>query len=159
MKGKLLSIFFVSVFSGIIANAQDVAPNQLDEQGRKTGQWKTYYENGSPKYEGFFHKGNPQGRFKRYYNGGILQAEMNFLSDGKTAYAKLYYQNGKVAAEGKYVNMKKDSTWKYYSFYNGRHAISENYNMDRRHGITRKFYDNAGLAEEKAWVNDTLHGL
>ncbi len=77
LNNKFLLVFFLSFFS-LFTLAQEKSLNQLDLQGRKTGLWKTYYDNGKLQYESRFENGYPVGTMKRYYPGGILKAELNF---------------------------------------------------------------------------------
>ncbi len=146
------------LFIPVLGFAQEVKINKLDDQGRKTGIWKKYYENGKLLYEGNFHQGKPIGKLKRYYNGGVLKAEMNFCPDGINSYVKLYYENRFLAAEGKYVRQLKDSTWNYYSFYNKRLTIKESYVKGKKNGLSIKYYDDGTVAEKMLWVNDVMQG-
>ena len=155
-------IFFTVLFSFVcmcILYAQEEKTNQLDNQGNKTGIWKKYYENGNVRYEGTFKNNKPIGILKRYYPGGILQAEMYFSPDGETSYTKLFYKSGKIAATGKYINNQKDSTWLFYSFYNGRIAIKEDYKKGDLHGFSYRFYDNGDVSEKTEWEDGQKNGL
>lgn len=155
---RLIKILILLLFIPVIGFTQDSNINNLDDQGEKTGLWKKYYENWKLLYEGNFHQGKPIGTLKRYYNGGVLKAEMNFCPDGIQSYAKLYYENRTLAAEGKYIRQLKDSIWNYYSFYNKRLTIKENYLEDKKNGSSIKYYDDGTVAENMFWVNDIMHG-
>ncbi len=154
---KRLVFTFLFLFSGVLVFSQNPDINQLDEHGLKTGVWKKYYENGNLMYEGMFKSGKPVGLLTRFYEGGVKKAEMTFFPDG-TSYAKLYYENRDLAAEGKYMNKLKDSTWNYYSFFNQRLAMKEQYSSGKKDGYTIKYYDNHEVAEKIRYENDTLHG-
>jgi antitoxin component YwqK of YwqJK toxin-antitoxin module len=62
-----------SILDCCFFSAQDSGVNKLDANGKKTGVWKKYYENGKLWYEGSFKDGKPIGFMKRYYPGGIVQ--------------------------------------------------------------------------------------
>lgn len=152
---KILLFLFIIPAPGF---SQQQEINNLDNQGRKTGLWKKYYENGNLLYEGNFQQGKPLGTLKRYYNGGVLKADMNFCPDGIQSYAKLYYENRILAAEGKYIRQVKDSIWNYYSFYNKRLTIKENYLDGKKNGTSIKYYDDGSVAEFMYWEKDIMHG-
>ena len=155
---KLLKILILLFIVPVLAFSQQSDINQLDDQGRKTGLWKKFYENGNMLYEGSFCEGKPVGILKRYYDGGVLKAEMNFITDTNTSYAKLYYDTRILAAEGKYIAQKKDSTWNYYSFINKRLTIREDHIDGKKDGFSIKYYDDGSMAEKKEWKEDLMHG-
>ncbi|MBE0654558.1 MAG: toxin-antitoxin system YwqK family antitoxin [Bacteroidales bacterium] len=152
----LFTLLILSSFT--LSRAQEDEINQLDENGNKTGFWQKQYENGKLMYEGYFADNKPVGIMKRYFPEGGLSAEIRFLKDGTTSYATMYYTNGKKAAEGKFIYQQKDSTWNYYSFYNQRLAIMEEWKDGQKDGVTKKFYDNGSIAEITGWKNGMQHG-
>ncbi len=158
MKSKiiLLSLSFFLLVPGIFA--QDVAVNQYDPDGKKTGIWETYYDNGKIKSTGSFKQGHPVGELLKYYPGGILQASMYFDESGKNFFVKMYYQTGKLAAEGKYILQKKDSIWNYYSSYDYRKVFTETFLMGKKHGVSYKFYNGGKPSEYLEWQNDLKNG-
>ncbi len=155
---QLVLYFFLSGFA-LTIYGQDTVFNSVNTEGQKTGYWKKYYDNGKLRYEGRFEKDKPVGLMRKYYKGGLPQAIMNFGDNGNTAHAKLFYENGKIAAEGNYVNNVKDSTWLFYSFYNGRMAIMEDYSHGLKNGISLKYYDNGNVSEKTEWKKDIKDGV
>lgn len=145
-------LFIYNVFS------QDTI-NQLDSLGKKKGYWRVLHENGKIRYEGFFINGDPVGEIKRYYTGGILQANLNYKQNSPEAYAKLYYENGELAAEGKYFDKQKDSTWNYYSSYDGHLTLKENYRLGSREGESIKMYNNDVISERMIFQHDKRNGI
>jgi antitoxin component YwqK of YwqJK toxin-antitoxin module len=159
MKLKTRIVFFcLLILPSVGLIAQPGVVNLLDSEGRRTGKWIKYYDNGKLWYEGNFLEGKPVGLMKRYYRGGFLQAEIKFLPADHVSYARLFYEDGNLAAEGKYISEKKDSTWQFYSFYNKRLAIREDYLNGVRHGRSEKYYDNGGISEITEWLNGKKHG-
>lgn len=156
---KRLFILIAGILSSILLYSQEEAINQVDDNGNRTGLWKKYYENGQLRYEGIFKNGKPTGKLIRYFPEGGISAELIFHEDGETSWATLYYQSGKKAAEGKYINQEKDSTWNYYSFYNDRLTIKEDWKMGEKHGFTKKYYDDGKVAEITEWENGLKHGI
>jgi uncharacterized protein len=156
---SIIFLLFAQFFFQYNIFSQEGVVNQYDEEGRKTGLWITLYPNGKTRYEGCFKNDMPVGEFKRYYSGGILQADMIYSEDSKTAYAKLFYENGKIAAEGKYQDKHKDSTWNYYSSYNGQLIMKETYINGKREGESLKFYNNTDVSEKIIFINDKRHGI
>jgi antitoxin component YwqK of YwqJK toxin-antitoxin module len=139
------------------ASVKDTLFNQTDVNGLKQGYWKKYYPNGKLMYKAFFKDNKPVGIMHRYFDNGNLQALMNFDKTGKTR-AKLYFDNGKIAAEGNYINSKKDSIWKYYSYYTHAIVAVENYVKGIKEGLSKRYFENGGISEELEWKNDKKNG-
>ncbi len=132
--------------------------NYTDSNGLRQGNWEKKYPNGNIKYTGKFKDNKPTGEFKRYYENKSLQSVMIYNKDGTSAKTTFYYKNGKVAAEGKYLGTKKDSLWKYYSFYGEHLSNIESYNKGLKNGISREFYSDGSISQEKSWENGILDG-
>lgn len=143
------------VVSGLTAVS---GQNRLDEEGRKTGQWKEEYPDGSPRYEANFHEGEPVGLMTRYFDSGLKSAEMYFDTARGRCYTRMFYENGDLAAEGWFVNQKKDSVWTYYSDYDGSVRIREPYEEGELHGSVRNYYPDGEVSEEIHWKEDEKSG-
>ncbi len=137
---------------------KDTIFNQVDKNNLKQGFWKKFYPNGNIRYTGQFINDNPTGEFRRYYEDQSLQSIMTYREDGITSFIQFYYQNGKLTAEGKYIGSKRDSIWKFYSYY-GRHLSSiEPYIDGKRDGLVRKYYENGNISQEISWKGGIKNG-
>jgi antitoxin component YwqK of YwqJK toxin-antitoxin module len=145
----LLMIFAVIALQG---------QNLLDSQGRKTGPWKTEYENGMTRYEGTFREGRPFGLMIRYYDTGDVQARMVFSPDGMSSRAELFHENGSTAAKGNYVGRVKDSVWNYYSETDGSLRLKEIYVDGVLHGKVCSYYPDSTVSEEITWKHGSREG-
>ena len=151
--------FYIFLFTAsVYAAAQVNEVNQYDSEGRKTGVWDTFYENGKLKSHATFKEGHPVGELLKYYPGGILKTKMFFDQSGRTSYVKIYYETGELAAEGKFIDQLKDSIWNYYSSYDKRKAIAENYLEGKKNGENYKYYPNGKISEYIEWKNDIKDG-
>jgi antitoxin component YwqK of YwqJK toxin-antitoxin module len=150
-------IVFSAIQLSIYSQTPDTLWNQLDNKGQRQGFWKSYYDNGKIKYRGFFKNNIPVGEFYRYYDDGSLQAIQKY-SNTNISYVTFFYPNGNMAAEGKYVGKLKDSTWKYYSYYDKTLRLEEQYVMGKKNGKSIKYYPNHQPAEIVNWVNDKKEG-
>lgn len=129
----------------------DTVFNSVDENGLKQGFWKKSYPNGNIRYSGQFVNNVPQGEFRRYYEEKGLQSIMRYSDDGKSSRIEFYYRNGEQAATGKYLGTKKDSIWKYYSYYGGFLSKEENYVNGIKVGTSREYYENGIASQEIYW--------
>ena len=136
----------------------DTLFNQVDENGLKQGFWKKHYPNGNIRYTGRFLNDRPVGTFKRYYEDQAIQSIMVYRGNQEMAYTLFYYQNGSLAAEGKYIGTKKDSTWKYYSYYGGYLSYQEEYHAGLKDGISYKYFEDGTPSEEMEWKKGRKHG-
>jgi antitoxin component YwqK of YwqJK toxin-antitoxin module len=150
-----LMFIFISESAG---QANDTVWNKTDKQGIRQGFWKASYENGSPKYKGFFKDGSPVGEFLRFYEDGTCKARMVYPENEDTVQVELYYQNAKLAAKGHYLIMKKEGSWSYYSYYSGKLVCQENYLHGLKAGFSHKYYASGILSEELEYNNDMKNG-
>ncbi|MGD2034573.1 MAG: hypothetical protein PVF73_05915 [Bacteroidales bacterium] len=139
--------------------AQHDTINQTDENGLKQGYWKKEYPNGKLLYEGHFKDGKPAGTMKRYYETGELRVIMQYDENPDYVKARFFYNDGETAAEGTYFQEKKDSLWRYYSFYTGSLTSTEMYNKGVKHGMEKQYYPNGQVSEKTEWVNNARHGI
>ena len=149
----------VALFIATLVFGQNDTVNQVDTKGLKQGYWKKEYPNGKTLYEGQFKDGKPVGIMKRYYETGELRVKMFYCENSDYTKATFYYDDGEIAAEGTYCQEKKDSLWKYYSFYTGTITSTEVYNKGVKNGIEKQYYPSGQVSEETEWVNNAKHGI
>jgi antitoxin component YwqK of YwqJK toxin-antitoxin module len=137
----------------------DTIFNQTDAGNLRQGWWKKTYPNGKLMYTGFFKNNNPVGKMLRFYESGVLKAEMDYNQTGNYAHARLFYENGQMAAEGCYFNTLKDSTWKYYSYYDTSLTVKETYVRGARNGLMIHYYSNGSISEKLEWKNNKKDGI
>lgn len=154
----LLFSFFLLTHAQVSSIQMPERKNQTDENGRKQGPWEKYYPNGNLIFSGVFLDDHPVGKFMRYFESGGIKAIMNFDSTGNYAQTTLFYEDGTKAAEGLYFQNKKDSTWKYYSYYTQELTLLENYNKGLKNGISIQYYPNGNIVEEIEWENNRKDG-
>lgn len=133
------------------------AQNITDNKGLKQGPWETKYPNGSMRYKGVFKDGKPVGEFKRFYESGSTRIVQQFYKND-ISYAKVFYENGTLAAEGKYIGEKKDSVWRYYSFYEKVLRMTETYKNGVLEGPTCRYHNNGKVSEELIYANNRKNG-
>lgn len=151
----------ISIITALLLNILSTVRSEAQEPGNRSqkGEYReSYYENGNIRYKGFFLNGQPVDTLTRFYNGGVIQAQQKFFAGSDTSFAILYYQTGKKAAEGMFTGREKTGTWDYYSFYNGRVALKEEFQQGKKHGFTYKYYDNDNIAEKMEWKDGEKHG-
>ena len=153
----LISLFLIIVpaFSQELVN-KDI--NQVDDQGRRQGQWKAFDVNGKLKFEGAFIDNMPVGTFTYYYKNGKVKAVSHMYDGGKRSRTKVYHENSRLMAEGNYLNKMKDSTWVYYSDFDGVLLSHEHYENGLLEGTVINFYPKGSVAEEIAYKAGLKHG-
>ena len=159
---KLLGIYIGSIskiilmmacmFAAAAGFAQDAGVNQLDANGKKHGPWKGYFEDGSLRYEGQFDHDMPYGEFMYYYQGGKPKAVSYFYDDGKRTRTRIFHENGRLLAEGNYLGQEKDSTWNYYSDFDGVMISTEYYQEGMLDSLLVTYYPDGKAAEEFAYT-------
>ncbi len=141
-----------------LAAQDDPGINFTDEDGNRQGYWEQIYANGNIRYKGKFINDRPVGEFLRYFPSGSKMALMFFCDEGLRADAKLFYEDGNLAAEGVYINEKKDSVWKYFSFYDQHLTSARTYSNGLKDGISTIYFPNGNIAETYTYRNDLRHG-
>ena len=163
MKSIIIIFIFIALpgiaFMQTNSKMIDTLFNQADQNGLKQGYWKKYYSNGNLKYYGFFKDDKPVGELKRYFESGNLKAIMNFNSSRNYSEIKMFYENGTLAAQGYYFGSKKDSLWRYYSYYEKTLISDEIYTKGIKNGLSNKYYSNGNIAEKIEWKNNIKNGI
>ena len=122
-----------------------------DQNNRKQGKYKSYFENGFIRKEGVYLHNLKSGEWKYYYkqadslesktSKSYLGKTVFFKSDKKDGPFKSYYFDGTLESEGNYKNNKLSGLCKWY-YPNGNIASEENYD------------DNGKLISAKLWNED-----
>ena len=154
MRGLLLFLFLL--FS-LNLFAQDTV-NVKDAAGRRQGYWQRLDTAGRKIYEGHFKDNIPVGEFRYYYPNGKIKV-INIMSDnGHKAHSTAFFQGGYKMAEGIYIDEKRDSTWRFYSEYDGKLVSEETYKGGVKDGYSLTYYGGEGLAEKSSWKNGVMDG-
>ena len=159
MNIRLFKILLAVIIPVAVAGQSVSEINQIDESGKRQGQWIRRYPNNAIMYDGVFKDDYPEGEFKRYFQTGRLQSVLTYSDQGTTAEAKIYHSNGFLAAEGQYVNQQKEGLWRFYSgFQNGYLVNKEFYSKNLRNGESLKLYPDGTIAEKINYENDIASG-
>lgn len=157
----LIHLLLAVIFSTTHSTWAQQDTNTYDQDGKRHGHWKEYFEN-SPsnlKFEGNFVHGKKSGLFK-FYQEGLKQpvAIMDFDPSSQRAKARYLTQKGRTISEGEIINEKRNGLWTYYHKNSDKVMMTENYKDGKLHGKKEVFYDNGEVAEEATYVNGELHG-
>lgn len=114
--------------------------NQVDNQGRKQGDWVKYFERSRvPKYTGQFIDDKPVGKFVYYYPSNKVKSVVIHEENGPRSEAYFYHENKNLLAFGIYMNEKKDSVWTHYGP-SERISFKETYKDGVLHGKRITYY-------------------
>ena len=137
-----LVLFLICIGFLIFNSCKKETFNETDEQGRKQGPWKFYFESGELEkvvnYKDDYKFGTEtryypsgeknlemtwqgdtlgvflDGDYKHYYDNGQVLHEMSYNEGVPTGIVTYYYRNGKKEIEGQYNSGMKSGVWKYY---------------------------------------------
>jgi antitoxin component YwqK of YwqJK toxin-antitoxin module len=182
-KALFFSCFFIIIVFGYSQEQGSAEINQTDAHGRKQGAWKSFDEEGNPKYEGSFVDNLPVGTFTYYYPDGKVKAISEMHDKGTRSRTRMFFTNGRLMGEGNYLNRSKDSTWNYYSDfdgvkmsreyyiegvldstvinYYGEGGVAEEipYSMGLKEGVWKQYFTDGVLKLKATYINDKLEGL
>jgi len=153
---RFLLLFFFFGISHCLFSQDTV--NRTDAAGRKNGIWRKVDKDGHKIYDGQFTNGVPSGVFRYYYSDGNLKAISVLSEDGKIARTQSFARSGRKIAGGNYRDEKKDSTWSYYSDYDGVLLSEESYAGGVKEGVSRTFFPNGSVAELITYKNGKKEG-
>jgi len=131
---KVFLFLFIGVFQFSFGQ------NSIDDQGRKQGEWKKYWDESKQalQYKGTFVNDKPVGQFWYYYPGGGVRAIIEHLNINQ-AYVTFYFENEEVMSEGMYLDQKRDSTWVNYN-QQGLTVSMEKFRKGKLNGKKLTFY-------------------
>lgn len=118
--GRIVQL--ITYKKGFIANRERI--NRLDNEGKKHGTWKYYYEDGTLQLECIYKHGLRNGYYKEYDPEGNLLAAYKFVDGIKQEYVaeltKLdvkteYYPDGNVKIKATYKDDKPEGVWREYT--------------------------------------------
>lgn len=154
---KYLIIFLLATTFSL---AQDF--NKLDENGKKHGLWKGFYEESKrQRYEGTFDHGKEVGMFKFFDDtkAGTVIATRQFNSNDNSCYTIFYNQNKNKVSEGKVVNKQFEGEWKYYHEDLPSIMTIEIYVNGKLNGVRKVFYKSGEIAEETTYKDGVKNGV
>ena len=148
--------FLLSVFFTTSIQAQKL--NQFDANGKRTGVWKKFYDNGKIRYSGEFKNGKEIGVFKFYKITSSSQPVIVKKYTNDTASVKFYNELGRLKSEGKMIGKNRIGKWIYY-FSNGKLFSEEEYKEGKLHGVVKNYYPNGNVTQETTYLNGQKHGV
>lgn len=155
-----MKYIFLFLLSGVFALAQDY--NKLDENGKKHGLWKGFYEESKRlRYEGTFEHGKEVGLFKFFDDtkAETVIATREFNTNDNSCYTIFFNQKNNKVSEGKVVNKQFEGEWKYYHENSPQVMTLEYYANGKLNGVRKVFYKSGVIAEETTYKDGVKEGL
>ncbi len=157
IRRQFLAITIASLFLSVAIKAQEV--NQLDANGKRTGVWRKYYENGKLRYQGQFKNGKEIGVFEFYAPHSSYPSIIKEFSENSDTAVVKFYEKTRLKTIGKMIGKNREGKWTYY-FSDGTKIFSEeNYINGKLNGILKNYYANGNLTEETFYKNGQKNGL
>ena len=161
---KIKSLIIIATISFFIFNFHPLAAqkeiNKFDENKKRTGIWKKYYNNGRVRYVGQFENGKEVGTFK-YYDISTSKYPTiikEYLPKSDSAKVKFFTLRGKSRSEGMMVERNRVGKWRYY-FTTGEIFSEEFYHDGNLEGELKNYYKNGKVLEHSQYQNGKLHGF
>jgi antitoxin component YwqK of YwqJK toxin-antitoxin module len=155
-----MKYIFLFLLSGFVALGQDY--NKLDENGKKHGLWKGFYEESKRlRYEGTFEHGKEIGVFKFFDDtkAATVIATREFNANDNSCYTIFFNQKDNKVSEGKVVNKQFEGEWKYYHENSPQVMTLEYYTNGKLNGVRKVFYKSGVIAEETTYKHGVKEGL
>jgi len=172
--GRIIQL--ITYKKGFISNRERI--NRFDNEGKKHGNWKYFFDNGNLKLECIYKHGLRNGYYKEYDIDGKLLFAYKFVDGEKQEFVaeltKLdvkteYYPDGKVKVKATYKDDKPEGVWREYTedgkidksyIYKNGVIIGEGIITEagEKTGSWKEFYDNGVLKGEGFYDDDTRVG-
>ena len=115
-----------SVVDTQIKDSLKKAPVSAITDSLYTGLVTEYYPKGEKKIEGFMKNGKRDGQWKSFYSDGALWSEGTYAEGKQYGTSISYYQNGNKQFEGLYKDGKPNGKWTFWDE-NGKVKKTMNY--------------------------------
>ncbi len=128
-------------------------------KGKKTGSWKTWFQNGKKKTIGEFVDGKKSGTWVKYWKNKHLRKQGNYEAGFRSGVWSTYFENGSLKHEGTYDRDLKFGKWLFYyqkvkNTDDLRLWKEETYSEDLRNGEFIEYKD--GKVKERGFYKDGL---
>jgi len=137
-------------------NGKDEQIGQYTKDGKPTGDWKWFYENGNILREESFIKGNPEGLMIEYSDSGKIITKGNY-TDGLREGEWLEI-DGDEKSVGVYRNGQKEGKWVVTYEENNRTASEGNYIDGLENGKFTSFHINGKVKEQGQYIMGNKDG-
>ena len=88
-----------------------IARDDSKAEDQKTGTWKEWYANGTPRFSGSFREGQPAGPHAWWHANGQKMMAGDFRTGAPEGRWTRWYPNGRKQEEGSYLAGTKRGTW------------------------------------------------
>ena len=122
--------------------------------GKKEGEWYTYYKIGTLKNKGIYLNDYKIGVWTGYYDTGELEKEILYKSGKKHGRAKIFYKNGTIKALLNYNKGKENGVSEYFD-QDGHLQMKAHYKSGKEDGAL-EYYDKGELVNIEFWQNGIL---
>ncbi len=121
----------------------------------KTGEWIFYYEDGKIEQRGKYNKDKPSGLWTWYYSNGNKWREENLIKGVEEGSLTEYNKDGAVILKGEYVDGEREGVWNYD---NGDDKEEGSYQGGLQNGIWKGWFSNGKLSYEINYVQGVPDG-
>jgi len=113
-----------------------------DDDGKKSGVWESYYENGDMRSYGSYENGEKSGSWREYYYNGEIKKRASY-NNGLLVEMQTYHSNGRLMITGSYnEDEKKHGNWEQH-YDNWQQKLIGEFSHGEKHGEWR-FYNKNG---------------
>ena len=125
------------------------------ENGKREGLWKFYYSNGSREQLGIYKNGKPDGDWTWYFSNGNTWRTEIFYAGLEEGLAVEYNDTGKIISQGQYLDGEKEGEW---LLEYGDQKEKGNYRAGLRDGEWKHYHSNGELIYEGLFVDGREDG-
>ena len=132
--------------------------NQFTHNGKKTGIWEEYWNNGQLYSKGLYKDNKKDGIWETYYSNGQLKSKFSYKDGKYDGIWEEYHENGQLKSKFSYKDGKYDGIWEtYYS--NGQLDSKGSYKDDKKEGYWESYYSNGQLKSKGLYKDGKYDGI
>lgn len=102
------------LYTGRVTDTADVVVQYDVINGKKNGEFVTYYLNGRVEKTGWMKLNRNVGEWKYFYPEGSLESKGHFINDLPSGEWEFYYKNGNTKHRGSFQEGFKNGDWFHY---------------------------------------------
>jgi uncharacterized protein len=145
-------------FSGSYKNGIPVGIHRVYDNTGKVINSILYGEGGLKVGEGIItNEGKREGEWRYYYNDGTIMSKGSFQNNFESGIWKFYYKNEKVEQSGVYKNGKEDGLWEWF-YENGSIKREEEYYNGKQEGRYVEYDTVGNLIASGSYFEDQKEG-
>jgi len=134
-----------------------IASAYFEKEGKREGQFRTFYPKGNVQSEGYYREGELHGPSRFFSENGTLLSESWFIKGMQTGKSCFYYASGKLYAKKRYSSGLLEGMQEYFYAAGSTRTLMP-YSLGKLHGEVKLFWENGRLKRSASYKEGKRNG-